>query len=236
MSVYAVADLHGRYDLFQMIKNFIGPKDKVYVLGDCGDRGKDGWKIITEVYENPQFVYLKGNHEQMLVAAMRGDKDLCFYNGGKATYQDWKYGAGQHNMAWATKLDKLPLEQVYINKDGKRVVMCHSGYTPHLDQYLWKDNYLWDRDHFNDMWDMDYVDTFMIHGHTPIPYMDEYLYPYKREGEVAPGALWYSPDDKNIFHKCNIDCGAVFTGCTTLLNLDTFEQQVFMAEDCTYKD
>ena len=236
MAVYAVADLHGRYDLFQMIKDFIKPEDKVYVLGDCGDRGKNGWKIITEVYENPQFIYIKGNHEDMLVKAMHGDKELCYYNGGKPTYTEWKYGAGEHSMAWAHKLDKLPLEQVYINKDGKRIVMCHAGYTPHVGRWLWGDDYLWDREHFNDMWDMDYVDTYMIHGHTPIPYMDEYLYPYRREGEVSPGVMWYSADDKGKNHKCNIDCGAFFTGHTALLNLDTFEQHIFMAEDCVYED
>ena len=107
MSVYAVSDLHGRYDLFQMIKDFIKPEDKVYIIGDCGDRGKDGWAIIKEVYENPQFIYIKGNHEDMLVEAMRtGDKSLCYYNGGKSTYEAWKYKDG-HNMSWAAKLQKL---------------------------------------------------------------------------------------------------------------------------------
>lgn len=240
MAVYAVSDLHGRYDLFQMIKDFIKPEDKVYVLGDCGDRGKDGWAIIKEVYENPQFIYIKGNHEDMLVEAMRtGDKSLCYYNGGRPTYEAWKYKDG-HNMSWAAKLQRLSTEEVYINKRGQRIVMCHAGYTPHLGSYISNEDRLWDRTHFNAIWDMDYIDTFMIHGHTPIPYMSDFLYGeycgITLNEEVPPGVVWYCPDDKNVMHKCNIDCGACFTGHTALLNLDTFEQHLFMAEDCIYED
>lgn len=39
MSVYAVSDLHGMYELYQKISDFLKPEDKVYCLGDCGDRG-----------------------------------------------------------------------------------------------------------------------------------------------------------------------------------------------------
>lgn len=252
MAVYAVADLHGRYDLFQMIKDHIKPEDIVYVLGDCGDRGPDGWKIIKEVYENPQFIYIKGNHEDMLVKAMKSltkcrDKDeedlflnydsnyrLCRYNGGENTFREWR--KEEHKYSWIAKLESLPLEKIYVNKRGQRIVMCHAGYTPHLGALLWTDDYLWDRDHFCSQWDMDYVDTFMIHGHTPIPYMDEYIWNAPPEKEVGPGVYWYSQDDRGVDHKCNIDCGAFFTGHTALLNLDTFEQHIFMAEDCVYED
>ena len=236
MAKYAVSDLHGRYDLFQQIKDFIQPEDTVYVLGDCGDRGKDGWQIIKEVYENPQFIYLKGNHEDMLVEAMRGhDRSLCFYNGGKSTYEAWKYKDGG-SMAWAKRLADLPLEATYINQNGERVVMCHAGYTPHCGQFNWGEDLLWSRDHFNAMWDMDFVDTIIVHGHTPIPYLDEYLYQAPSEKEVEPGAFWYCPDDKGRPHKVDIDCGAVFTGHTVLLNLDTWDEEIFMAEDCVYAD
>ena len=236
MAKYAVSDLHGRYDLFQKIKDFIKPEDTVCVLGDCGDRGKDGWEIIKEVYTNPQFVYIKGNHEDMLVEAMKtGDKSLCFYNGGKPTYTAWRYKDGGQLM-WAHRLDNLPLEVEYINRNGQRIIMCHAGYTPHVGNQPLSDDLLWDRHHFNAQWDMDYVDTFMIHGHTPIPYMDEYLRDAPKESKVKPGVFWYCPDDKGKFHKCNIDCGAVFTGHTALLNLDTFEQHIFKAEDCIYED
>lgn len=132
MSVYACADLHGRYDLFQKIKDFIKPDDIVYMLGDCADRGSDGWDIIKEVYENPQFIYLKGNHEDMLVSAMLGDKSLCFYNHGKKTYKDWRYRDGM-DMKWVSKLKKLPTTAEYINAKGQKIIMSHAGFTPKVN-------------------------------------------------------------------------------------------------------
>lgn len=231
MAVYACADLHGRYDLLQQIKNFIKPEDKVYVLGDCGDRGPQSWKVITEVYNNPQLIYLKGNHEDMLQRAMRGgtDKQLYFQTGGKKTYDSWKYGPDKGNMVWMNRLKELPELETYLNQDGVRVVLCHAGYTPHVECKVYNQDLLWDRDHFNSMWDTDFNDTVIVHGHTPIPLMVEYLY------EAHPidfGAYWYCPDQNGDYHKCNIDCGAVFLGYTTLLNLDTFDEHLFFGEDC----
>lgn len=36
MSVYAISDLHGMLYLYQEVKKFLKPEDKVYCLGDCG--------------------------------------------------------------------------------------------------------------------------------------------------------------------------------------------------------
>lgn len=237
MSVYAVSDLHGRYDLFQMIKDFISPEDMVYVLGDCGDRGPNGWRIIKEVYENPQFIYIKGNHEDMFVRAMEGDELLHYCNGGTPTFIEWQK---EEDMSWIHKLQDLPLEETYLNKKGQKVIVCHAGYTPHRDKFVCEEDMLWDRKHFADKWDVDYTDTFMIHGHTPVPYMDEYMLDMHcnipLDAEISPGVSWYCEDEDGVSHKCNIDCGAYFTGHTALLNLDTFEQHIFMAEDCIYEN
>lgn len=55
MSVYAVSDLHGMYELYQKISNFLKPEDKVYCLGDCGDRGPQPWETIKAVASDPRF-------------------------------------------------------------------------------------------------------------------------------------------------------------------------------------
>ena len=236
MAKYAVSDLHGRYDLFQKIKDFIKPEDTVYVLGDCGDRGKDGWKIIKEVYTNPQFVYIKGNHEDMLVEAMKtGDKSLCFYNGGKPTYTAWRYKDGGQLM-WVHRLDDLPLEVEYINRNGQRIIMCHAGYTPHVGSQPWSDDLLWDRHHFNAQWDMDYVDTFMIHGHTPIQYMfhdfnDINRLAGKPEIPFEYGAFYYSGTQKIC-----IDQGTYSSGRALLLDLDTFDEHIFETKTAPVSD
>lgn len=95
MSVYAVSDLHGMYELYQKISDFLKPEDKVYCLGDCGDRGPRSWETIKAVASDPRFIYIKGNHEDMLVKAMKdyikyetyggGHFDLLCWNGGAST-------------------------------------------------------------------------------------------------------------------------------------------------------
>lgn len=222
MSVYAIADLHGRYDLFEKVKNYLKPEDIVYVLGDCADRGEDGWKIITEVYENPQFIYLKGNHEDMLVKAMiNADKvtvderksgfdefyNLLCWNGGKKTYFDWIQSNKRHK--WIDRLAGLPEHLTYINKKGQRVELTHAGYTPDVDDGR---DLLWNRYHPCDEWPEGYEDTIIVHGHTPVQHhirnlMDVY---------------WYCEN-----HKVDIDLGACRTGVTALLNLDTWESIQF---------
>ena len=61
MSVYALSDLHGNEILFNKILNFLTPNDKVYFLGDAADRGKVGFGLIKQIYEDPRFIYVKGN-------------------------------------------------------------------------------------------------------------------------------------------------------------------------------
>jgi hypothetical protein len=43
---------------------------------------------------------------------------------------------------------------------------------------------------------------------------------------IEPGAYWYAGG-----HKVNIDCGCVFTDTIVLLNLDTWDEEIFFAED-----
>ena len=80
------------YGLWKQIKEFLKPEDTLYILGDCGDRGYDGWKIIVEALEHLQVIYLKGNHEDMLIRAFKprttSDYSLLIHNGGKMTYED----------------------------------------------------------------------------------------------------------------------------------------------------
>jgi hypothetical protein len=59
--------------------------------------------------------------------------------------------------------------------------------------------------------------------HTPIPYLVEELsYFEEMPEEIPPGIFIYAGG-----HKIDIDCGAHYTDCTVLLNLDTWEEEVF---------
>ena len=56
MSTYCCSDIHGVYKLYEKIKDFIGPEDKVYFLGDAVDRGPESWKCFKSIYYDPQFI------------------------------------------------------------------------------------------------------------------------------------------------------------------------------------
>lgn len=71
MSRYAVSDLHGQLDLFNQIKEYINDDDIVYALGDFGDRGPEPWRTLKMVLDDDQFIYLMGNHDLMLLEAIR---------------------------------------------------------------------------------------------------------------------------------------------------------------------
>lgn len=98
MTYWACSDMHGYYSFYKGIKDIIGPEDIVICLGDCGDRGPRSWNLIKAVLNDPQFIYLKGNHEDMLAKAIRAyvldDRDfnydfdvrLCWDNGGRPTF------------------------------------------------------------------------------------------------------------------------------------------------------
>lgn len=234
MSRYAVSDLHGMIDLYHQICDFIQPDDIVYCLGDCGDRGDAPWETIKAVANNPQFVYLKGNHEDMLVGAMleylgdprvrkykkRYDNQnlemLLAYNGGSDTLQGWiDEGA---DIEWANKLMALPTIALLESNVGL-VIMTHAGFSPmENDAIPDEEDLLWDRNHFAIHWPEDKESLYIIHGHTPCNYLLD-------TWGIGCGPLCYANG-----HKYDIDMGAYATGATCLLDLDTFDEHIFMIE------
>lgn len=70
--IFCFTDIHGMYDLYKAIINYCIEQDaecSILYLGDACDRGSDGYKIMKELLDNPQVVYLKGNHEDMFTKA-----------------------------------------------------------------------------------------------------------------------------------------------------------------------
>ena len=231
MAIYACADLHGRYDLYQKIKAFIKPEDTVFFLGDAGDRGPDSWKLIKAIYNDDQFIYLMGNHEDMLWRAaeeyigLRNDssnrRDLE-RNGGRQTFEDMIYDEEFHY--WINAIRNLPRIDVYYSKENNlEFVMSHAGFTPYTGPST--EDMLWGRDHFYEAWptDDDLNRTIIVHGHTPIGLMDDYILKENNfDGEEEMfGAFWYCGN-----HKVNLDVGAVWNDFTVLLNLDTLDEEI----------
>lgn len=146
-------DVHGYYDLYKAAMNYCMAQDPECCIiygGDACDRGPDGYRIMKELLNNPQVLYLKGNHEDMFVKAahfilqdeftapltedeIQGylyflyDKDdsatpvqLSMYNGGFETLRAWMMNGMPNNFV--NKIAKLPLTFSMNGLD-----FCHAG-------------------------------------------------------------------------------------------------------------
>jgi hypothetical protein len=225
---YALSDLHGCYDFYIAIKNYIGEDDIVFFLGDAADRGPQGWDCITGIRNNENFFCLCGNHEDMLRKAMieyydkdseRLDSplDLLMYNGGTATFNEWIEEGAKHE--WISYLERLPLTYIYTNLQGQKIILSHAGFTPvtKLNLFPRRKEILWGREHFKDDW-VGGENTYIVHGHTPTPK----LHAPDRDYSNDWGAVSYCGG-----HKFCIDNGTVWTGVCTLFDLDTFDSIIF---------
>lgn len=234
LATYCCSDLHGNYKIFKNIQKRLKPEDTMYFLGDAADRGPDGWKIIKEILQDNRWIYLKGNHEDMLVKAanaylIRDERweyesyALCCQNGGEKTLTDWSLD--KWRKEWLRCIEKLPVHAFYNSPLGI-IRLSHAGYTP----YYFTDydgqpidvpqewELLWDRKHFIDKWDNKLApNDYVIHGHTPCAYVADSInvdFDVRRED----GPLWYCDN-----RKCCLDIGTAYTDQAVVLDLDTFE-------------
>ena len=86
--IYAVGDIHGRYDKLVELLGRIDvdfSSDRLVFLGDYVDRGEQSYEVIEHLvalkkhHPYPQTVFLKGNHEDMMekyLADQRRPTDL----------------------------------------------------------------------------------------------------------------------------------------------------------------
>ena len=149
---YVVADVHGIYPLWRQVIDSLDETDTLYLLGDAADRGPDGWKIIKEALTDPRVVYIRGNHDQMLLDAWRSewcDTQMWFWNGGYETYNDVIMD-NDHNI-YLSQLARTKLYHCYVNKEGKNIHLSHAGFTlMENDETPRVEELLWDRDHIID--------------------------------------------------------------------------------------
>jgi serine/threonine protein phosphatase 1 len=104
LRVYAIGDVHGRYDLLSSLIKMIeddnaqraAAETRMVLLGDYIDRGPDSAKVCKLLYKmhgNGKFICLKGNHEDVMIKAMSGDEAalrLWYRIGGMDTMRSFK--------------------------------------------------------------------------------------------------------------------------------------------------
>lgn len=174
---YAIADLHGRYDLLveamAAIKTHgFGPTDKIVTLGDYVDRGPQSRQIIEHLMlgqsgaGGERLICLKGNHEDMMVETLQKplNPDWWVGNGGAATLRSYHKDVPDSHLDWISALPAIHTD--------KHRVFVHAGVDPtrplddQTDEYL-----LWYR--YIDGADIGHDGRHVVHGHTPRPHGPE---------------------------------------------------------------
>lgn len=173
--VIALGDLHGCFDKLMSLwrKLEVTDNDLVIFLGDYIDRGAqvaETLRWILEQSKKENFIFLRGNHEHMLLDTFqrRMDKLTWLFNGGQATLRALSKLKSEDKTfieRFITFLENLPLS--YSIEIGERTFFfVHAGVdsrTP-LDE---QSEYflLWAREKFFDTYDGDAV---IISGHSPV--------------------------------------------------------------------
>ncbi len=136
--VYCIGDIHGRYDLLIALHNkivldsegFSGKKLLIY-LGDYIDRGLYSKEVVdlllTQPVEGFEAIYLRGNHEQVLLDFLNLDPNIAsqwFNFGGLATV--FSYGLAIKGIPVGDDLKQI--QQDLINK----IPTEHISFYSHL--------------------------------------------------------------------------------------------------------
>lgn len=133
---YVIPDLHGRSDLLDLALARIaayaaGDAATLVVLGDYVDKGPDSRGVIARLRAGLpvpwRIAMLKGNHDALMVAALRGDIAMAEWleKGGDTALASYGGDAAEvpmHDIAW---LDGRPL----FYEDTYRVYV-HAGVDP----------------------------------------------------------------------------------------------------------
>lgn len=244
--VFALSDLHGQWGLWQQIKQFLNQDDKLYFLGDAIDRGPRGYDIMKELLCDNRVIYIMGNHEYMMMNALRemhrnedifsGEEcQLWAWNGCYPTLEAWQNDGMMYD--WIHVINEMPTEITYINTEEREICLCHAGFTPGLKPRQ-REDMVWDRQHIIDKITEEWADGgfVVVHGHTPTPHLMTKL------DEANRVAAWANRDRKWEYQekngivvyadgvKVDIDCGCFATGHTVLLDLDSWKTYSFNAD------
>lgn len=220
--VYAIGDIHGRVDLLRDLHRQIiddagqgTPRRKVLVyLGDYVDRGPHSFEVvdslISDTPEGFETVFLKGNHEDMLLGFLEQGAfgSAWLLNGGLATVESYgvdfggmfmgaaKLRSARQNFRNALPQDHLEffrgLAAFHVEGD---YLFAHAGVDPNVSlENQDEHDLMWIREKF-----LRHTIPFgkiVVHGHTIRP----------------------SPDVRP--NRIGIDTGAYETGRLTCLVLE----------------
>lgn len=176
MRLFVVGDIHGCYNelirLLDKTDNMIEEGDQYVFLGDYIDRGPNSKQVIDLLIarskDHPnEHIFIKGNHEDMLINKYPG----FFMNGGYDTIKSYGCSDTESYRFWdeyVPSSHKNFLEDLRTYYKVGRTVCVHAGLDPEKElEEQYEQTMIWSRQTVG--YDGFYKgDLFVVYGHTPV--------------------------------------------------------------------
>lgn len=224
--IYAIGDIHGQQTMLramldQLIRLPLREDDTLVFLGDYLDRGENSCAVIETLLDlwdrHPGIVFLRGNHEQLMLDAYDGPRPEPSPNPGFVLHSDqmalWLQNGGIDTVLsygitdWMRWWEGIPdahwefIRATQMEYVTERYHFVHAGLLPPNTSWegagLGLDPRLWIREEFLSS-RHDFDGRTVVFGHTP-----------QRSGRPLIGR-----------NKIGLDTGAVFGGPLTAAAFD----------------
>lgn len=172
--IFAIGDIHGcAAELYQMLE-YIQPKfkdgDTLVTLGDYIDRGPDSRGVVKILLEhraahpNINHVFIKGNHEDMMLGANMRSWAYMF---GRATARSYGKDVTDFQLTDIPFDHRQFFDELKTSHQIGRYVFVHAGLNPGLELSQQNpDMMIWDRSTVG--YSGEYLGGyFVVYGHTP---------------------------------------------------------------------
>lgn len=164
-NLFIIGDVHGCWHTYSaMLGHWDTNREILIQVVDLVDRGRYSHKCLEisrqlEQLFPGQAIFLKGNHEQMMIKFLKGmdQRDHWIKNGGRETLLGFA-DAGLDILFWLTWLEERTL--FWENKD---VFVSHAGISDTLEPFdeEGRQGVLWNRTALRD------IGKIQVIGHTP---------------------------------------------------------------------
>lgn len=163
--VFAIGDIHGHADEVGAMLDYLvdvercGSSDQVIFIGDYIDRGTDSKRVLERMLEVkrvwPKTVFLKGNHEEMLLSFLGlGGSNGEYYlkNGGATFFQSYGIARIESLSALRETIPHTHLEFLQSLELGVSLgdfIFVHAGVAPRKSlEAQSAEDILWIREEF----------------------------------------------------------------------------------------
>ena len=172
--IFVIGDIHGCFDKLHALMSQLeinSSTDTLIFLGDYIDRGPQSMEVVDYLLHLSQkglkTVFLKGNHEAMLLDYLNGKNKLTFLvNGGSATLDNYMQNMNRssNSIIPSSHIDFFQSLHLYYETDA--YIFVHAGLAPGIPLNQQREmDLLWIRERFINA-TYDFGKTVLF-GHTP---------------------------------------------------------------------